>query len=110
MTDRHEHRVLPPDVVQTSGEEVVEIIRRGFAGDPFRIERRGNAVHFVVKASKTRWKSATQEAGVRQADRRTLLERLEAAGLLGCLDSGLKDLATNPKHLEGFGGGKTRRR
>jgi predicted transcriptional regulator len=27
---------------------------------------------------------------------------------LGCLDSGVSDLATNPKHLDGYGGKKVR--
>lgn len=31
----------------------------------------------------------------------SLLER--AGDLCGCLDSGMDDLASNPKHLEGFG-------
>lgn len=37
----------------------------------------------------------------RLAGRPSLLAR--AGDLCGCLDSGVTDLATNPKHLEGFG-------
>jgi predicted transcriptional regulator len=34
---------------------------------------------------------------------RTFRDALNEAGAMGCIDSGVSDLATNPKHLEGFG-------
>ena len=33
----------------------------------------------------------------------TLADRLRAAGVLGAVNSGIGDLSTNPKHMEGFG-------
>jgi len=33
----------------------------------------------------------------------TLFDRLAALGVLGCVTDGPSDLATNPKHMEGFG-------
>ena len=35
------------------------------------------------------------------ADAPTLHERMK--DFIGCIDSGVTDLATNPKHMEGFG-------
>jgi predicted DNA-binding protein len=35
----------------------------------------------------------------------TCFDLATAAGLIGCIDSGLGDLSTNASHLEGFGGG-----
>jgi hypothetical protein len=34
---------------------------------------------------------------------RTLFDALNEVGAIGCIDSGVHDLATNPRYLEGFG-------
>lgn len=34
----------------------------------------------------------------------SVLEAVACLGLVGCLHSGVTDLATNPIHMEGFGG------
>jgi len=39
--------------------------------------------------------------GVKEKDQRTLAERMEKAR--GMIDSGIPDLATNPKYMEDFG-------
>jgi hypothetical protein len=33
----------------------------------------------------------------------TCYEIAEQAGFIGCIDSGVRDLSTNPKHMQGFG-------
>ena len=38
-----------------------------------------------------------------QAEPATLGERLRRSGLVGRFDTGIPDLSTNPKHMEGFG-------
>ncbi len=57
---------------------------------------RGRSVSAVVREA--------VEGRLRQGQRKgksSLYER--TAHLRGCFDSGVKDLATNPKYLEGFG-------
>ena len=34
---------------------------------------------------------------------KSLYDVMMEAGAIGCIDSGVTDLATNPKHMEGFG-------
>lgn len=36
-------------------------------------------------------------------DGQTLFDRVERAGLIGCLKGAPADLSTNPKYMEGFG-------
>lgn len=40
---------------------------------------------------------------VLEAQEETALEAFERLGLVGCISDGPADLATNPKHMEGFG-------
>ena len=46
-------------------------------------------------------KSLTTDAADWPADGPSLYERMKDA--IGCIDSGVTDLATNPKHMEGYG-------
>ena len=44
---------------------------------------------------------ALPSPGAEAADRPTLHEQMK--DFIGCIDSGVTDLATNPKYMEGFG-------
>lgn len=46
---------------------------------------------------------AIEEFLQRQAARPSCYDIAKEAGLIGCFDSGIGDLSTNPKHMEGFG-------
>jgi Arc/MetJ-type ribon-helix-helix transcriptional regulator len=41
-----------------------------------------------------------------RAKPRTAYDAAKAAGVIGCMRGGPKDLSTNPKHFEGFGSRK----
>ena len=48
-------------------------------------------------------RQAIEEYLERQAAGPSCYDIAEKAGLIGCFDSGLGDLSTNPKYMEGFG-------
>ena len=61
-----------------------------------RARMTGRSVSAVVRESLRETIRPAQSGGLP-----SLLER--AGDLCGCFDSGMEDLASNPKHLEGFG-------
>lgn len=48
-------------------------------------------------------REAIQEYLVRHSKLPTCFEIAEQAGVIGCVESGVQDLSTNPKHMKGFG-------
>jgi predicted DNA-binding protein len=50
-------------------------------------------------------RDALAEFLARQEQSPTCYDLAAAAGLIGCIDSGLGDLSTNVSHMEGFGRG-----
>ncbi|MFN0199766.1 MAG: ribbon-helix-helix protein, CopG family [Planctomycetaceae bacterium] len=48
-------------------------------------------------------REAIEEYLLRHGKLPTCFDLAQAAGLIGCVDSGKGDLSTNPKHMEGFG-------
>jgi metal-responsive CopG/Arc/MetJ family transcriptional regulator len=48
-------------------------------------------------------REAIQEYLIRHSKLPTCFEIAEQAGLIGCVESGIQDLSTNPKHMKGFG-------
>lgn len=48
-------------------------------------------------------REAIEEYLLRNAKLPSCYDLAEEAGLIGCVDSGQRDLSTNPKHMKGFG-------
>ncbi len=48
-------------------------------------------------------REAIEEYLLRHAKLPTCFDIAEQAGLLGCVETGTRDLSTNPKHMKGFG-------
>jgi hypothetical protein len=88
------HRTLPKDD-SASLREAEKAIRKALLGNRrVKVTREGDSVMVRVRAK------ANGHAG---RGGETVLERLRAAGLVGVMRSGIGDLSTNPKHMEGFG-------
>jgi predicted transcriptional regulator len=48
-------------------------------------------------------REAIAEYLLRRSQMPTCFEIADEAGLIGCVESGVGDLSTNPKHMRGFG-------
>jgi predicted DNA-binding protein len=48
-------------------------------------------------------REAIEEYLLRHAKLPTCFDLAQEAGIIGCVDSGKRDLSTNPKHMAGFG-------
>lgn len=57
----------------------------------------------VVSLAVEKVADGSESAQSRKSARRTLFDAFNEAGLIGCIQNGPVDLASNPKHMEGFG-------
>lgn len=48
-------------------------------------------------------REAIEEYLLRHAKLPSCYDLADEAGMIGCVDSGKRDLSTNPKHMKGFG-------
>jgi Arc/MetJ-type ribon-helix-helix transcriptional regulator len=65
--------------------------------------RRFASAEEFVSAMATFWQEHEHKLSVKQFSDESAYEAFERLGVIGCMESGPVDLATNPIHFDGFG-------
>lgn len=83
--------------IQVDGE-TEKLIREALASG--RYARPEDFIAAIVDS----WKRQESEEAGPTTDQRSAFDALSDLGVIGCMQPDASDLATNPEHMEGFGG------
>ena len=86
---------------------VREVLTEYFVTEGYAVEAATSGLEALVESTgrteSDSAREAIQEYIERHGKHPTCYDLAKRAGLIGCIDSGIDDLSTNPKHMEGFG-------